>query len=93
MPPALPGEGAFGASGTNVAVIEANVWIATTASRWWLTIGPTGANGSTDDGQSWIPVEMAPAAGFDAFSFAPGTGVGWAIGSGGRISRLTVSPR
>lgn len=176
LPPALPGEGAFAASGTNVAVIDANVWIGTTASRvlcstdsgrswsiaqtpidtgnatgifsvafrdaqhgvvvggnyaqesqagnnaaytsdggatwtlargpvafrsvaawapasrWWLTIGPTGANGSTDDGQSWIPVEMTPAAGFDAFSFAPGTGVGWASGSGGRISRLTVSP-
>lgn len=177
LPPALPGEGAFAASGTNVAVIGANVWIGTTASRvlrstdsgrswsiaqtpidtgnatgifsvafrdaqhgvvvggnytqesqagnnaaytsdggatwtlartpvafrsvaawtpasrWWLTIGPTGADGSIDDGQSWNHVEMTPAAGFDAFSFAPGTSVGWASGSGGRISRLPVRPR
>ena len=176
LPPALPGEGAFAASGTNVAVFGANhVWIGTTASRvlrssdggrtwaiattpiatgnatgifsiafkdavlgvvvggdymkesqagdnaaftsdggatWTLSkgisgfrsvaawvpgtrtmiaIGPAGADRSTDDGQSWEPVVMNLAAGFDAFSFAPGTTVGWASGSGGRISRLAVS--
>jgi photosystem II stability/assembly factor-like uncharacterized protein len=177
LPPALPGEGAFAASGTNVAVFGANhVWIGTTASRvlrsadggrtwsiattpiatgnatgifsiafkdqihgvvvggdytresqagdnaaftsdggatWTLAkgisgfrsvaawvpgtrsmiaIGPAGADRSTDDGQSWTPVVINPAAGFDAFSLAPGTTVGWASGSGGRISRVTVRP-
>ncbi len=174
LPPALPGEGAFAASGTNVAVFGSSVWIGTTASRvlrstdgghtwavattpiatgnatgifsiafkdanhgvvvggnymkesqagdnaaftsdggvtWTLgkglsgfrsvaawvpgtrsmiAIGPAGADRSVDDGQSWEPVVMTPAAGFDAFSLAPGTTVGWASGSGGRISRATV---
>lgn len=180
LPPALPGEGAFAASGTNVAVFGANhVWIGTTASRvlrssdggrswsvaqtpvdtgnatgifsvtfkdatrgivvggdytkesqpgnnaaftsdggltWtlakgisgfrsvaaWapgtgslLAVGPTGADRSDDDGRTWTPVPMnSPAgapAGFDTLSFAPGTGVGWAGGAGGRISRFTIS--
>lgn len=178
LPAALPDEGAFAASGTNVAVIGSNVWIGTTKSRvlrstddgqswtvaqtpldtdeatgifsvafkdathgvivggnyqqenaagnnaafttdggvtWtlatgisgfrsvaaWLpgrasviAIGPTGADWSSDDGHSWTPMTMtAPTgvpAGFDAFSFAPGTIVGWASGSGGRVSRLTA---
>jgi len=178
--PALPGEGAFAASGTNVAVSGANhVWIGTTASRvlrsadggrswaisqtpiatanatgifsiafkdpshgvvvggnyeqestpgnhaavtsdggatWtlskapasgfrsvaaWasatgrlLAIGPAGADWSGDDGRTWTAVSMkVPAgtpAGFDTASFAPGSGVGWAIGAGGRISKLTM---
>ena len=176
LPPALPGEGAFAASGTNVAVFGGNhVWIGTTAARvlrstdggrtwaiattpiatgtatgifslafkdashgvvvggdytkesqagdnaaftsdggvtwtlgkglsgfrsvaaWlpgtrsWIAIGPAGADRSADDGQSWEPVVMNPAAGFDTFSLAPGTTVGWASGAGGRISRLTSS--
>ena len=33
LPPALPGEGAYAASGTNVVVRRDLVWIATTASR------------------------------------------------------------
>jgi photosystem II stability/assembly factor-like uncharacterized protein len=181
LPPALPGEGAFAASGTNVSVIGSNVWIGTTASRvlrsadsgrtwaiattpiatgnatgifsiafrdtqrgvvvggdytkesqagdnaafttdggatWtlakgitgfrsvaaWLpgsasmiAIGPTGADWSVDDGHSWTPSAIspatAPAAGFDTVSFASSgqDAVGWATGSGGRISRLTVA--
>jgi photosystem II stability/assembly factor-like uncharacterized protein len=180
LPPALPGEGAFAASGTNVAVLGANVWIGTTASRvlrsadggrtwaiaqtpittgnatgifsiafrdaqrgvvvggdytkesqagnnaaytsdggltWtlgkgksgfrsvtaWaggarslLAIGPSGADSSIDDGRSWTPAPVDPAAtpaGFDTLSFAPGTTVGWAAGSGGRISKLTLGLR
>lgn len=175
LPPALPGEGAFAASGTNVAVFGTHVWIGTTASRvlhsadggrtwaiattpvatgnatgifsiafkdaqhgvvvggdytkesqagdnaaftsdggatWTLgkgisgfrsvaawvpgtrsmiAIGPAGADRSTDDGQSWTPVVMNPAAGFDSFSLAPGTTVGWASGSGGRIAKLPIA--
>jgi photosystem II stability/assembly factor-like uncharacterized protein len=181
LPPALPGEGAFAASGTNLAVQGANVWIGTTASRvlrsidggrswsvaqtpiatgnatgifsvafkdathgvvvggdytkesqagdnaaftadggvtwtlgkgiagfrsvaawapgtrWLLAIGPTGADWSIDDGRSWTAMPLnAPAgtpAGFDTLSFAPGTAVAWATGSGGRISKLTVGRR
>ena len=33
LPPALPNEGAYAASGTNVAVAGSHVWIGTTASR------------------------------------------------------------
>ena len=181
LPPALSGEGAFAASGTNIAVQGANVWIGTTASRvlrsidggrswsvvqtpiatgdatgifsvafndathgvvvggdytkesqtgdnaaftadggvtwtlgkgitgfrsvaaWvpgtrsFLAVGPTGADSSIDDGGSWTAMPMnAPAgtpAGFDTLSFAPGTPVAWAAGSGGRISKLIVGLR
>ena len=57
LPPALPGEGAFAASGTNVAVHgAAAVWIGTTAGRvlrssdggrsWAVSATPIGTNGS-----------------------------------------------
>lgn len=182
LPAALPGEGAFAASGTNVAVSgRDHVWIGTTASRvlrssdrgrtwqvsttpvasgpatgifsaafrdashgvvvggnyereaeaannaaftsdggatWtpvadrglsgfrsvvsWvpgthsvLAVGPAGADWSTDDGHSWTTVAMdtqaGKPAGFDAFSFAPGSTVGWATGAGGRIARLPAA--
>ncbi|MGE0866814.1 MAG: WD40/YVTN/BNR-like repeat-containing protein, partial [Vicinamibacterales bacterium] len=177
LPAALPDEGAFAASGTNVAVVGSSVWIGTTKSRvlrstdegrswtvvqtpldtgeatgifsvafkdathgvivggdyqqenaagdnaaftsdggatWtlakgitgfrsvaaWvpgtrsvLAIGPSGADWSADEGRSWTAVALTGApAGFDAFGFAPGTGIGWASGAAGRISRLAVTP-
>lgn len=52
-----------------------------------IAIGPAGADWSDDDGRSWQPIECA---GFDTFSFAPGGGVGWAAGSGGRLAKLTL---
>lgn len=171
LPPALPNEGAYAASGTNVAVHgKTHVWIATTASRvlhsadggmtwsvaqtpiatsasagifsiafrdplnglavggdyqkeaeavdnaavtsdggrtWtlsrgltgyrsavavvprttssWLAIGPRGADVSHDDGRTWTPL---PGAGFDAFSFAPRSKIGWGAGARGSIARL-----
>lgn len=176
LPPALDGEGAFAASGTNVAVSGHHVWMGTTASRvlhspddgrswvavktplatgnatgifsiafrdtthgvivggdyqkesaaidntavtadggktWTLgkslsgfrsvvswvpddrrsliAIGPLGADVSSDDGRTWTPLEIPAAAGkpagFDTFSVAPGGGVGWAAGQGGRIGK------
>jgi photosystem II stability/assembly factor-like uncharacterized protein len=178
LPPALPGEGAFAASGTNIAMSgRTHVWIGTTASRvlrssdggrmwsvsttplatgtatgifsiafrderhgvvvggdyrneslaidnaavttdggatWTLVkdhglsgfrsvvtwvpgstqsliaIGPSGADWSSDDGRTWARID---AAGFDAFSVARGSGVGWAAGQGGRISKLTLMAR
>jgi photosystem II stability/assembly factor-like uncharacterized protein len=175
LPPALPGEGAFAASGTNIAMSgRAHVWIGTTAARvlrssdggrtwsvattplatgtatgifsiafrdqqhgvvvggdyrkesqaidnaavtsdggatWTLVkghglsgfrsvvawvpgskqsliaIGPSGADWSSDDGRTWVPID---AAGFDTFSVARDGSVGWAAGQGGRISKLTL---
>ena len=64
-------------------------WVPGTRSIF--AIGPAGADRSIDDGQSWTPVVMNPAAGFDSFSLAPGTTVGWASGSGGRIAKLPIA--
>jgi photosystem II stability/assembly factor-like uncharacterized protein len=52
-----------------------------------LAVGPSGADRSDDDGRTWMPME---AAGFHAFSFAPGTAIGWAAGERGRIARLEL---
>lgn len=171
LPPALPNEGAYAASGTNVAVHgKDHVWIATTASRvlhsadggrtwrvaqtplptsasagifsiafrdaqhgivvggdyqqeleavdnaavtadggrtWtvskglsgyrsvvafaprtkssWIAVGPRGADVTHDDGRTWTPLTGA---GFDTFSFAPRSRIGWGAGARGSVGRL-----
>jgi photosystem II stability/assembly factor-like uncharacterized protein len=55
-----------------------------TASTW-IAIGPRGSDVSTDDGRTWSPVEGP---GFDTFSFAPGTTIGWGSGARGAIARM-----
>ena len=64
LPRALPGEGAFAASGTNVAVQGAHVWIGTTASR---------VLHSTDAGKTWsvthTPVPTGEASGIFSIAF------------------------
>ena len=64
LPPALPGEGAFAASGTNVAVLGANVWIGTTASRVLR---------SADGGRTWAiaqtPIATGNATGIFSIAF------------------------
>lgn len=64
LPPALPGEGAFAASGTNVAVLGANVWIGTTKSRVLR---------SPDGGRSWTviqtPIAIGEATGIFSIAF------------------------
>jgi len=64
LPPALPGEGAFAASGTNVAVFGSNIWIGTTASRVLR---------SADDGRSWAisptPIATGNATGIFSIAF------------------------
>jgi photosystem II stability/assembly factor-like uncharacterized protein len=49
-----------------------------------VTVGPNGADVSTDDGETWKPLGSS---GFDAIGFA-GSGAGWAVGDGGRIARF-----
>src|SRR5262249_19162707 len=57
LPPALPGEGAFAASGTNIAMSGSDrIWIGTTASRVLR---------SSDSGRSWT-VAPTPVATGDA---------------------------
>ena len=64
LPPALPGEGAYAASGTNIAVHGDHVWIGTTASR---------VLHSADRGRSWTiaqtPVATSPSAGIFSIAF------------------------
>jgi photosystem II stability/assembly factor-like uncharacterized protein len=44
LPPALAGEGAYAASGTNVAILRRRIWLGTSASR---------VIRSNDDGRTW----------------------------------------
>jgi photosystem II stability/assembly factor-like uncharacterized protein len=52
-----------------------------------IAIGPTGADWSDDDGQSWHRVD---AEGFDTFSVSRDGRGGWAAGARGRISKWSV---
>ena len=63
LPPALPNEGAYAASGTNVAVHEDHVWIGTTASR---------VLHSADRGRTWTiaPTAIPTSASAGIFSIA-----------------------
>jgi len=63
-------------------------WVPTAGERSAIAIGPSGADWSSDDGQTWTPLRSD---GFDTVSFAPHTLVGWAAGQGGRIAKLTVT--
>jgi photosystem II stability/assembly factor-like uncharacterized protein len=64
LPQALDGEGAYAASGTNVAVDGDRVWVATTASRVLR---------SGDGGTSWLvsttPLATGPSAGIFSIAF------------------------
>jgi photosystem II stability/assembly factor-like uncharacterized protein len=65
LPPALEGEGAFAASGTNVALGRSRVWIGTNASR---------VVRSTDNGRTWsvtnTPLPASASAGIFSIAFA-----------------------
>ena len=54
LPPALDGEGAFAASGTNIAISGDRVWIGTTASRMLR---------SSDGGRTWTGTQTPMATG------------------------------
>jgi photosystem II stability/assembly factor-like uncharacterized protein len=65
LPPALEGEGAFAASGTNIAIGRSHVWIGTNASR---------VVRSTDNGRTWsvtnTPLPASASAGIFSIAFA-----------------------
>jgi photosystem II stability/assembly factor-like uncharacterized protein len=50
-----------------------------------VAIGPSGGDYSTDDGQTWKPIDGP---GFDTFSFVPRKSTGWGAGANGAIGRL-----
>jgi len=52
-----------------------------------VAIGPAGSDFSTDDGQTWKPVDGP---GFDTFSFVQGKTIGWAAGAKGALAKLVV---
>jgi photosystem II stability/assembly factor-like uncharacterized protein len=51
-----------------------------------VAIGPSGADYSLDDGQTWAPIEGR---GFDTFSFVLHKQTGWAAGVNGGLAKLT----
>ncbi len=53
-------------------------------ARTLVAVGPNGTDLSTDGGDSWSRVSES---GFHTLSFVPGTDIGWAAGSEGRIAR------
>jgi photosystem II stability/assembly factor-like uncharacterized protein len=59
-------------------------------AKGWMAVGPTGADISNDDGQTWAPI-AGP--GFHAFSFARDRPTGWGVGEGGRIARFGITRR
>jgi photosystem II stability/assembly factor-like uncharacterized protein len=63
-------------------------WVPAAGDHALIAIGPSGADWSSDMGQTWTPL---PGDGFDTVSLARHAIVGWAAGSGGRIAKLTVT--
>jgi photosystem II stability/assembly factor-like uncharacterized protein len=64
MPAALPGEGAYAASGTNIAITGRSIWIGTSASRVLRSV---------DDGRTWdawiTPLRSSASAGIFSIAF------------------------
>jgi photosystem II stability/assembly factor-like uncharacterized protein len=56
-------------------------------TKMLVAIGPAGSDFSTDDGQTWKPVEGP---GFDTFSFVPRKSSGWAAGAKGALAKLVI---
>lgn len=53
-----------------------------------VALGPSGGDYSTDDGQTWKPIDGP---GFDTLSFVPAKPTGWAAGANGSIAMLSLS--
>ena len=67
LPPALEGEGAYAASGSNIAIAGPRIWIATSASRVFR---------SADGGRTWsvsaTPIPASASAGIFSIAIDPG---------------------
>ncbi len=72
-----------GPSGYRSAV----AWVPGEGSRTWVAVGPTGADITRDDGETWTPVDPA---GFHALAFSKGNAQGWAVGDAGKIASLSI---
>lgn len=57
--------------------------------RQWMALGPSGADRTDDDGQTWTPVEV-PVRGLHTFSLARSGAVGWAAGGRGQIAKWST---
>ena len=57
-------------------------------SGYLITVGPNGTDLSTDNAETW---ERISETGFHAIAFSPDGQAGWAIGSEGRISKITFT--
>ncbi len=55
-----------------------------------VAVGTSGSDHSTDGGRSW---QNLGSEGFHAVRFAPSGKVGWAVGSEGRIAKISISLR
>jgi photosystem II stability/assembly factor-like uncharacterized protein len=53
--------------------------------KFWIAVGPSGSDMSTDDGRTWQPIDGT---GYHAFSFAPHARAGWGVGERGAIGKL-----
>ena len=50
-----------------------------------IAVGPQGADWSTDDGRTWMPIEGP---GFHTFSFSKTGKTGWGAGGRGSLARF-----
>jgi photosystem II stability/assembly factor-like uncharacterized protein len=65
--------------------IYAGAFVTSALKPTIVAVGPTGSSYSRDLGATWLPID---ARNYWGLGFAPGNR-GWAVGSGGRITRLT----
>lgn len=64
---------------------ECTVFLSPRSPDLLLTVGPSGSDMSSDGGRTWT---VADSIGFHAVSFLTEKGIGWAVGSEGRIARI-----
>ena len=65
-----------------VAVLNLNF------EAYFVAVGPTGSDVSSDWGNSWRPIDTTS---FNALAFTPEGRIGWAVGSDGRVAKWVGS--
>ena len=66
---------------------ECVAYIPGTGGQMLITVGPSGSDYSVDGGRTWKNFDTT---GFHSISFAPGSGMGWAVGADGRIAKCQI---